>query len=136
VPPSITVTTVPPPAPEPPIVRPVPPARASVDPATPRWIELDVSVRVEQPPDLGGGEVALPGAIVRGEVRLVDPLDPMVFLPEVFFVNCTTGAGGQCTLRFDVPYTDVTRLRLDVVSVDSDVTPVFPAPIVVDKTWP
>lgn len=135
VPPSIPVTTVPPPAPSAPIVRPAGAARASTDPA-PRWIELDVSVMVEQPPDFGGGEAPVAGAIVRGEVRLVDPLDPAVYLPDTFFVNCTTGAGGQCTLRFDVPYVDVTRALLEVTGVDADVEPTFPAPIIVDKQWP
>lgn len=136
VPPSITVTTVPPPPPASPIVRPVGLARASVDPETPRWVELDISVNVEQAPDLGGGEAPVPGAIVRGRVRLVDPLDPAVFLPDEFFVNCTTGAGGQCTLRFDVPFTDVTRLQLEVTGVDADAEPTFPAPILLDKSWP
>lgn len=136
VPPPTTSTTAPLPAEAEPIVRAVPPARASVDPA-PRWIELDVSVSETQPVDLGGGEAPVAGAVVRAEVLLVDPVAmPEAYLPDEFFVNCTTGATGQCTLRFDVPFTDVTKLRMDVTSVDAPVPPVFPSPITVEMTWP
>lgn len=60
----------------------------------------------------GGNPVA--GARVVGAVRILNPPTGQVFL-----VECTTAANGRCELRYDVPYTDVTRIELSVQSVES-----------------
>lgn len=135
VPPSITVTTVPVPEPEAPQLTILGLVRSTPNPGPPRWLEADVELTIEQPPDSGGGFAPVPGAIVRATVLLADPADPAVYLPDPWFVNCTTNSVGRCTLRFDVPYDDVTQIRFEVTGADTLPPTVLNGPMVVTRTW-
>ncbi|QGG95699.1 TadE family protein [Actinomarinicola tropica] len=69
------------------------------------------------------------GVRIRAEIRLRDPADATRDLDERGYTDCVTGADGSCTLRYDVPYTDVDNVKLRIIGVDS--TPPAPVPAAV-----
>lgn len=83
-----------------------------------------------------GGEIPMPipvsGVNVRARVRLVAPGSetlPYTFVPGEFFVACVTDINGECEMRFDVPYEDVTRLWFEFTNVDSNPPGNLPNPV-------
>lgn len=54
-------------------------------------------------------------ALVTVKVTILEPASGVTQ-----FVTCTTDAAGQCTLSYDVPYTDVTAVRFSIERVESD----------------
>lgn len=116
--PPITGSTMPPAEPATPRLTSSGAARVSQVDEIPRWAEFDVELGREIPIDYGGGEEPLVGVAVRAEARMVDPSSPAHYLTEIFYPFCVTDDSGRCAIRFEVPFDDVNKIRIDVKQVD------------------
>ncbi|MEJ5254441.1 MAG: hypothetical protein WHS89_03755 [Acidimicrobiales bacterium] len=114
VPPTVTVTSSTTTTTAPPTTTTtVPPANGSWASSSSGWVSPPVwyGQGIIQ---LTAGSTPVAGAHVIGIVRLLNPPTG-----QQFAVECVTDAAGRCVLRYDVSYTDVTRIELSVLSVES-----------------
>jgi Flp pilus assembly pilin Flp len=92
-----------------------------------QWaVELPVSVVWTLPVDPQPAPEPQAGVLVRAEVRITQPQSP-----QPFFAECVTDELGECIIRFDVPYSDATRLRIQLINVESNPPPEELPPLMV-----
>jgi hypothetical protein len=72
-----------------------------------KFAEVVVAVAAD-----GGAPVEGARVILRFEIT--EPASS-----EVFYSECTTPVEGSCTVRFDSPYSDVTKVVASVVAIDT-----------------
>ncbi len=136
--PPTTTTTIGPGPTTPPTSPPGPPETVTIDPnptitTTPAGSRWDVEAVLQltddsTPPD------SLEDEVVTVQVTFTGSTVP-ARVGQFIFVECVINGAGQCTLRFDSQYADVTQLSIDVVAVGIDTPYDFPdfTPVVIDR---
>lgn len=98
------------------------------DAPLPWQVRRSVTLTRAVPADPPLPDEPVPGILVRGLIRVTDPLSP----PDVLYtfpVECHTAADGTCTLAYTVEQDDVMHVSLQVIGVDANPAPTIPSNI-------